>query len=155
MVEDVMVYKKTSRTEEHKDERRKMIFQTAARVFAEKGYHQTTVKNITDAADISVGTFYIYFKNKDRVLDYIFETQHKKIIAFSEELEKNNIPPLDKIKKLLKFHFKELEDNLDLANKFNISTVPSILTIKEGKCVGRIVGLHNKKEITNLISVVN
>lgn len=68
-----MVYKKSDKTEIRKDEKRRLIFETAAKVFAEKGYHQTSVKDITDIAQISVGTFYLYFKNKEDLFEKLYD----------------------------------------------------------------------------------
>jgi len=96
-------------------EKKELIRLSATKIIAKEGFCKTKVQAIADDANIAVGTIYIYFKNKDGILDYIFEAQHEKIISFSEELEKKNIPPLEKIKKLLEFHFKQLEDNPDLA----------------------------------------
>jgi len=96
-------------------EKKELIRLSATKTIAKEGFCKTKVQAIANNAEIAVGTVYIYFKNKDGILDYIFEAQHKKIVTFSEELDKKNIPPLEKIKKLLKFHFKELEDNPDLA----------------------------------------
>lgn len=95
--------------------KKELIRLSATKIIAKEGFYKTKIQAIADDAEIAVGTVYIYFKNKDGILDYIFETQHKKIVNFSEMLEKRNIPPLDKIKKLLKFHFEELADNPDLA----------------------------------------
>lgn len=96
-------------------EKKELIRLSATKIIAKEGFYKTKVQDIADDAKIAVGTVYIYFENKDGILDYIFEVQHEKIIAFNEELEKKHIPPLDKIKKLLKFHFKQLENNPDLA----------------------------------------
>jgi len=96
-------------------EKKELIRLSATKIFAKEGFNKTKIQAIADDAEIAVGTVYIYFKNKDGILDYIFEAQHKKIVAFSEELEKKNIPPLVKIKRLLRYHFKELENNPDLA----------------------------------------
>ncbi len=96
-------------------EKKELIRLSATKIIAREGFCKTKIQAIADDAKIAVGTVYIYFENKDGILDYIFETQHEKIVAFSEELEKKNIPPLDKIKKLLKFHFKQLEGDPDLA----------------------------------------
>jgi len=68
-----MVYKRSDRTEERKDEKRKLIFETAAQIFAENGYHQTSVKDITEKAGISVGTFYLYFKNKEDLFEKLYD----------------------------------------------------------------------------------
>jgi len=96
-------------------EKKELIRLSATKIIAKEGFYKTKVQAIADDAKIAVGTVYIYFENKDGILDYIFEAQHEKIVAFSEELDKKNIPPLDKIKKLLEFHFKQLEENPDLA----------------------------------------
>ena len=96
-------------------EKKELIRLSATKIFAKEGFYKTKVQDIADDAEIAVGTVYIYYKNKDGILDYIFEAQHKKIVTFSEELEKKDIPPLEKIKKLLKFHFKQLKNNPDLA----------------------------------------
>ena len=44
------------------------ILQTASNLFAEKGFHRTTTKDIAQAADISEGTLYNYFEDKDDLL---------------------------------------------------------------------------------------
>lgn len=72
-----MVYKKSDKTEARKDEKRRLIFGTAAKVFAQNGYHQTSVKNICDAAEISVGTFYLYFKNKEDLFEELYDEMEK------------------------------------------------------------------------------
>lgn len=49
-------------------ERKQQILEAAARVFAEKGYHRATTKEIADVADVAEGTIYNYFASKDDVL---------------------------------------------------------------------------------------
>lgn len=53
--------------------RRNQILDAAAVVFAEKGFHPTTTKDIAKAADISEGTIYNYFDSKTALLFGIFE----------------------------------------------------------------------------------
>jgi AcrR family transcriptional regulator len=87
-----MAYKATSKTETRKDEKRRLIFETAAKVFAERGYHQTTVKDITETAKISVGTFYLYFKNKEDLFEKLYDEMEQLInriknYAYEQETE--------------------------------------------------------------------
>ncbi|HLZ20879.1 MAG TPA: TetR/AcrR family transcriptional regulator [Ktedonobacterales bacterium] len=49
-------------------EKRDEILKTAAVMFAERGYGGTTSDDIAEAAGVSVGTFYNYFRNKRQVL---------------------------------------------------------------------------------------
>lgn len=53
--------------------KRELILETAARLFAEKGFHRTTTRDIADAADVSEGTLYNYFVNKEDLLFGIME----------------------------------------------------------------------------------
>jgi AcrR family transcriptional regulator len=54
--------------EELRERRRDIILETAAVVFAEKGYQRATIKEIADRAGIAPGTIYLYFKNKHQLL---------------------------------------------------------------------------------------
>lgn len=49
------------------------ILDIAKEVFALKGFHKTTVKDITKAADLGYGTFYLYFKDKKEVFYALVE----------------------------------------------------------------------------------
>jgi len=48
--------------------RRKQILEAATRVFAEKGFHRATIKDIARVAGIADGTIYTYFASKTDVL---------------------------------------------------------------------------------------
>jgi len=51
-----------------KDETRQALREAAHRLFAEKGFSQTTIDDITEAADVSRRTFFRYFGSKDDLL---------------------------------------------------------------------------------------
>lgn len=50
-----------------RDERRGELLLAARQVFASKGYHAATVDDITRAAGVAKGTFYLYFDEKRAV----------------------------------------------------------------------------------------
>lgn len=54
----------TSRRDRLKRERETRILEAAAAVFAEKGFHQATIREIAELADVADGTIYNYFDNK-------------------------------------------------------------------------------------------
>ncbi|MGD8736599.1 MAG: helix-turn-helix domain-containing protein [Anaerolineae bacterium] len=53
-----------SRRERLKLEREQRILDAAAVVFAQNGYHQTTIREIAQRADVADGTIYNYFDSK-------------------------------------------------------------------------------------------
>src|SRR6476619_3320829 len=50
------------------DARREQILQAAAQVFAAKGFHRATVRDVARAAGVADGTIYNYFENKTALL---------------------------------------------------------------------------------------
>lgn len=53
--------------------KRGSILDAAQAVFAERGYHRTTIKDVATRADVADGTLYNYFDNKDALLSALFE----------------------------------------------------------------------------------
>lgn len=68
-----MPYKSTDQTRLRKDAKRAALMQAAVRVFAEKGYHAATIRDIVAAADVAIGTFYFYFPDKETLFVYLYE----------------------------------------------------------------------------------
>jgi AcrR family transcriptional regulator len=67
------------RKEREKERRRQQIIVAAKRVFSEKGFNKATMEDIAKEAELSPGTLYLYFKNKEelyaslslRILQYL------------------------------------------------------------------------------------
>jgi AcrR family transcriptional regulator len=67
------------------ERRKKEILRAAAHVFAEKGYANTTTKEIAAAADIAEGTLYLYFGGKREILlTIVHQTQTTIEVMFRE-----------------------------------------------------------------------
>ena len=70
-----------SRRERRSEETRERLFRAALDLFAEKGFAETTVEDITEAADVGKGTFFNYFPSKDHILLAFGEMQLAKLEA--------------------------------------------------------------------------
>jgi AcrR family transcriptional regulator len=67
------------RRERHGAETRVRLFRCALQLFAERGYPNVTVEDITEAADVGKGTFFNYFESKDHLLGVMAEIQLGKV----------------------------------------------------------------------------
>lgn len=68
-----MAYRSSDKTRKKKDAKRTAMMQAAVHVFAEKGYHSATVRDVVQAADVAIGTFYFYFPDKETLFVHLYE----------------------------------------------------------------------------------
>ncbi len=61
--------------QQQKDETRAKIFAAATQLFAQNGYHATTVAEIALAAGVAKGTFFVHFPSKDAVIAALVRIQ--------------------------------------------------------------------------------
>ena len=67
------------RRERRAAETRLRLFRCALQLFAQHGFPNVTVEDITEAADVGKGTFFNYFESKDHVLGVMAEIQLGKV----------------------------------------------------------------------------
>ncbi len=60
--------------------RRELILDAARRIFKEEGYDKARVSKIAEAAGISNGTVYLYFKSKQDILEALVN-RYKEMMA--------------------------------------------------------------------------
>lgn len=75
-----------SRRERKKLETRERIFQAAVSLFMEKGFENTSVDEIAEAADVAKGTFFNHFPKKESLLGYLGE---RRLRTVREIVERN------------------------------------------------------------------
>lgn len=72
--------------------RRDQILDAAAAIFARKGFHPATIKDVAQEAEIAAGTIYNYFENKTALLLGIFDrmqqsVQQDDLLETAEEMD--------------------------------------------------------------------
>jgi AcrR family transcriptional regulator len=70
---------------------RERLFRAALDLFAQHGFADTTVEDITNAADVGKGTFFNYFPSKDHILLAFAEMQLAKLQAIIENLRSTHV----------------------------------------------------------------
>src|ERR1700747_2659009 len=73
-------------------ELRERLFRAALVLFGKKGYAETTVEDITEAADVGKGTFFNYFPSKEHILMAFGEMQLAKLESVISEAQKSDQP---------------------------------------------------------------
>ncbi|MFC0296422.1 TetR/AcrR family transcriptional regulator [Geobacillus jurassicus] len=63
------------------DERRVRFIETAMKLFAEKGYHATSIQDLVEAWGISKGAFYHHFASKEELLLAVLRYYSEKMVA--------------------------------------------------------------------------
>jgi len=82
----------SDRRQRRSAEIRERLFRAALKLFAQKGFLETTVEDITEAADVGKGTFFNYFPSKDHILLAFGEMQLSKLEAAIEMARQTNEP---------------------------------------------------------------
>ncbi len=110
--------------------RQRQILEAAVTVFAEKGYHRATIKDIARTAGIADGTIYNYFKNKQDVMLNIV-LQMAEIGQLMENVEQvaEMLSPAQLLRMIFQNRLRTLKNNLPLTR----AIFPQIITDPELK----------------------
>jgi len=102
------------KNEELVKKRRQQIFEAVIKLFSEKGYHLTTLREISKESGISLGNLYDYISSK-RDIPYII--QEKATQAVMEAITAENLDQLDPVQrldKLISLEFDAMDKYEDL-----------------------------------------
>jgi TetR/AcrR family transcriptional regulator, cholesterol catabolism regulator len=97
--------------------RRSELTRQAARLFAQKGYHGTSVGDIADALGVQKGSLYSHIASKE---DLLYDALMEGAAAFHASLDaiRDDVPPLEKIRLALRGHLRVVAEQLDIATVF-------------------------------------
>ncbi len=84
--------------------KKQFIIETAARLFRDKGYRATSMRDLADAVDLKASSLYSHIKSKEELLrDICFENAHR-FVNSMEAIEQEYNEPLDQLKALVALH---------------------------------------------------
>jgi TetR/AcrR family fatty acid metabolism transcriptional regulator len=73
-----------------REERRAQLLRVALDLFAEHGYHATSIGQIIERADVARGTFYQYFRGKQEIFDQLLNQLFDQVTAKVEPIRITN-----------------------------------------------------------------
>ena len=121
------------RKEREKERRRQQIIVAAKRVFSEKGFNKATMEDIAKEAELSPGTLYLYFKNKEelyaslslRILQYL----HIRVTHVNKE---TGLSTDQKLRALMEAMFDVYDfDPLIIINMFHLQSSETLKNLSE------------------------
>ncbi|MGI5824044.1 MAG: TetR/AcrR family transcriptional regulator [Bacillota bacterium] len=84
-----------------KNEKKLRILAAAGKMFAEKGYHKTTIEDIAKAAGIGKSTFYEYYESKEEILKFIVDLASEYFLGVMLNQTRNCSSAKEKIKHIV------------------------------------------------------
>ena len=88
------------------DERLERLLSTAARVFADKGFHATTMRDLARATGMSLAGMYYYVRSKDDLLCAIQERCFHQVLAEAEAAVAEATSASDRIARFIHHHVR-------------------------------------------------
>lgn len=97
--------------------RRSELTRQAARLFAQKGYHGTSIGDLAEAMGVQKGSLYAHIESKAELL---WEVAHDGAVAFHEALDAvpDDLNATEKIRLSLRAHLRVIAEQLDVATVF-------------------------------------
>ena len=112
------------RKEREKERRRQQIIVAAKRVFSQKGLNKTTMEDIAKESELSPGTLYLYFKNKEE----LYASLSLRILQFlsirvAQVVQGQGEGPSEKLDRLIEAMYEVYDfDPMVIINMFHLQS---------------------------------
>jgi TetR/AcrR family fatty acid metabolism transcriptional regulator len=98
--------KASTAAEARDQDRRKTILRAAVEVFARKGYHGCRIADVAREAGVAYGLVYHYFKNKEELLQLVFEAGWGGFMSRIRDAAEASAPLEQKIRRIAQVAFE-------------------------------------------------
>lgn len=106
-------------TEEEQARRRKEIFHASVHLFLNKGFNETSMREIAEAAGIGKSTLYDYFPTKDDILLSFVEDEIQRLTEQVKEIAKQDVGAREKLRQMMFAYMDYLATNEDFYMKLS------------------------------------
>jgi AcrR family transcriptional regulator len=80
-----VAYRQTNKVKEKLDLKKREILKAAREVFAENSYQGTSIKSVARKAKVATGTLYLYFTNKESLINMIVDEMFSELLKSIKE----------------------------------------------------------------------
>lgn len=132
------------------NEKQICILQVAEKLFAEKGFDGTSVREISKAAKINIAMVSYYFGSKDKMLEALVLFRTDDLAIQIENLSKELLSPLEKIMRLVDLYISRINKNKDIYKimHFELSSKKRVLNFESFTQV-------KKRNVASLKQIIN
>jgi AcrR family transcriptional regulator len=95
--------RRLQRRRQHQELSRAQLLDAAEEIFARKGYHETTLREVAELAEFSVGSVYSFFANKDDLFLSVFLRRGDEFMPELRDLVAGDGSPLERLHRLVDF----------------------------------------------------
>ncbi|MBI4717476.1 MAG: TetR/AcrR family transcriptional regulator [Planctomycetes bacterium] len=95
--------------------RREELLAAAEKLFAERGFQATSVRDIAEALDIQAGSLYAHIASKDDLLWEILCAAAERFFAAVEAIVAQDLVTLEKLRRVIAAHVQVITSNLAAA----------------------------------------
>jgi len=85
-------------------QRKQIVYDTAANLFAKKGYGNTSMRELGQALNLQKSSLYHYFKSKEDLLFRILDEYMTVALRKIDSLRASDIPPLEKLREIMQYY---------------------------------------------------
>jgi AcrR family transcriptional regulator len=94
------------------DQKLEFILRTSARIFAEKGYHSTTMRDISRETQVSLAGLYHYCRSKEELLFLIQDNCFGHVLERLEQRLGETTEPIEKLRLVIENHLSFFAANM-------------------------------------------
>jgi len=99
--------------------KRQAIREAAARLFRDKGYSATSMRDLARAVQLKAPSLYNHIKSKEEILQYICFDNARRFLEGMREVETMDSSAADKVRELLRLHIRIATEDVTSVTAFN------------------------------------
>lgn len=99
--------------------KKQIILEAAARLFRDKGYPATSMRDLAQAVDLKASSLYNHISSKEEILHKICFDNARHFLYAMQEVEKKEGSATDQVKELLRLHIRLATEDPTSVTSFN------------------------------------
>lgn len=96
--------------------KRELILEESAKLFSEKGYTATSMKDIANALGVEAASLYNHIQSKQEILGVLLLSISKKFYSGIIDIKNSSYPNKEKLKEIIKMHIRVVIEHQNISS---------------------------------------